>query len=212
MSCSSYAASFCRRIHAAACIEHHLCSSSHTPALTPPHLYCSIHTAAFFRRSHAVALMPSHATAYFCRRIHAFPCTQPFLCRSKHAAAFTPLSRRSIDAVALTPQHWCRSFDAAASHAAFFGRSISPPTSRCSIHISPKEVCDGEVKNRGWGWKSRQKETPSGQKETPSGQFVRKMGKSALELGQKKSIIQPSTVNLQLGNPQPTTLNLTFTP
>ena len=160
------------------------------------------------RRIDAVALtMP-----YLCRRIHASACTPPFLCRSMHAAAFTPLSRSSIGAVALTPQHWRRRIHADSHAAAFFGRSISPPTSRCSIHISPKEVCDGEVKNRGWGWKSRQKETPSGQKETPSGQFVRKMGKSALELGQKKSIIQPSTVNLQLGNPQPTTLNLTFTP
>ena len=56
-------------------------------------------------------------------------------------------------------------------------------------YISPKGVCDGGVKNRGWGWKSGQKETPSGQKVTPSGQFVRKVGKSALELGKKKSII-----------------------
>ena len=53
-----------------------------------------------------------------------------------HAAAFTPLSRCRIGAVALTQQHWCRSrSDAAASHAAaFFSHCISPPTSRCSIH------------------------------------------------------------------------------
>ena len=53
-------------------------------------------------------------------------------------------------------------------------------------YMSPKGVCDGGVKNGGWGWKSGQKETPSGQKETPSGQFVCKMGKSALELGKIK--------------------------
>ena len=167
-----------------------------------------------------------------------------------HAAAFPPLSRLHIGAAALTQQHWCCRSDAAASHAAaFFGRSISQPTSRCPIHavafslplahrsicaaalagtlcrwkrttpsaffnaehdaggreparagagrggagrgavfekgcfgvgwggvlctyISPKGVCDGGVKNRGWGWKSGQKETPSGQQLTPSGQFV----------------------------------------
>ena len=43
-------------------------------------------------------------------------------------------------------------------------------------YISPKKVCDSGVKNRGWGWKS-------GQKETLSGHFVRKVSKSALELG-----------------------------
>ena len=56
-------------------------------------------------------------------------------------------------------------------------------------YISPKGVCDGGVKNGGWGRESGQKVTPSGQKETPSGQKVRKVGKSALELGKKKSII-----------------------
>ena len=56
------------------------------------------------------------------------------------------------------------------------------------VHIT-KGVCDGGVKNRGWEWKFGQKETPSGQNETPSGQFVRKVGKSALEMGQKKSIM-----------------------
>ena len=42
-----------------------------------------------------------------------------------------------------------------------------------------KGLCDCRVKNRGWGWNSGQKETPSRQKETPSGQFVQKVGKSA---------------------------------
>ena len=52
-----------------------------------------------------------------------------------YATVFTPLSRRLIDAIALTQQHWFRRSYAAASHAAaFFGRSISQPTSRCSIH------------------------------------------------------------------------------
>ena len=55
-------------------------------------------------------------------------------------------------------------------------------------HI-PERVCDGGVKNGGWGWKSGQKVISSGQKETPSGQFVRKLGKSALELGKKESSI-----------------------
>ena len=50
-----------------------------------------------------------------------------------HAAAFTPLSRRRIGAVALTPQRWCRRSDAAASHAAtFFG---------CSIACTPQHSC-----------------------------------------------------------------------
>ena len=52
-------------------------------------------------------------------------------------------------------------------------------------YISPKVVCDSGVKNRGWGWKSEQKETPSGQKETPSGQFVRKVAKCS-RIWQKK--------------------------
>ena len=52
-------------------------------------------------------------------------------------------------------------------------------------YTSPIEVCDGGVKNRGWGWYSGQNETPYGQNDTPSGQFVRKVGKSALELGEK---------------------------
>ena len=39
-------------------------------------------------------------------------------------------------------------------------------------YISPKGVCDGGVKNGGWGRESGQKVTPSGQKETPSGQKV----------------------------------------
>ena len=64
-------------------------------------------------------------------------------------------------------------------------------------YISPKGVCEGKVKNRGWGWNSGQKETPSSQKETPSGRFIRKVGKSALELGKKKSIMQiPMILNL----------------
>ena len=137
LCCSSHAASFfaaafTQPLHGAASMPR-----SHTPAFTPQHLCCSIRAAAFFRRSHAAALMPSHATAYLCRRTHASACTPSFLCRSMHATAFTQLSRRRIDAVALTPQHWCRSSDAAASHtAAFFGRNISPSTSRCSIHAS----------------------------------------------------------------------------
>ena len=57
-------------------------------------------------------------------------------------------------------------------------------------------VCDSGVKNRGWGWKSGQKETPSGQKETPSGLFMRRVGKSALDLGTKNSIIFMSNLSL----------------
>ena len=56
----------------------------------------------------------------------------------------------------------------------------------------PKGVCDGGVENRRWGWDSGKKETasqPSGQKETTSGQIVSKVVKSALELGEGKSII-----------------------
>ena len=40
------------------------------------------------------------------------------------------------------------------------------------MYIAPKGICDGGVKNGGWGRESVQKETPSGQKETPSGQKV----------------------------------------
>ena len=109
------------------------------------------------RRIDAVALtMP-----YLCRRIHASACTPPFLCRRMHAAAFTPLSRRRIDAVALTPQHWCRRSDAAASHAAaFFGRSISPSTSRCRIHavaftlpLAHRSICAAALAGALCRWK-----------------------------------------------------------
>ena len=107
---------------------------TYAAAFTPPHLCCSIQVAAFFCRSHAATLMPSHAAAYLCRRIHASACTPPFVCRRMPAVACTPLSRRRIDTVALTPQHWRRRIHADSHAAAFFGRSISPPTSRCSIH------------------------------------------------------------------------------
>ena len=109
------------------------------------------------RRIDAVALtMP-----YLCRRIHASACTPPFLCRSMHAAAFMPLSRQSFGAVALTPQHWCRCSDAAASHAAeFFGRSISPPTSRCRIHavaftlpLAHRRICAAALARALCRWK-----------------------------------------------------------
>ena len=77
--------------------------------------------------------MPPHA-----RRRCSAACTPPHLCCSMHATAFTPLSRRRIDAVALTLQHLCQRSDAAefmrTSHAAaFFGRSISSRISRCRI-------------------------------------------------------------------------------
>ena len=55
-------------------------------------------------------------------------------------------------------------------------------------------LCDGRVKNRGWGWYSGQNETPSGQNEIPSGQFIRKVGKSALELGGGGGLIINSMV------------------
>ena len=89
---------------AAACTEPHLCSRSHTLAFTPPHVCCSIHAAAFFRRCHAAALMPSLSRCH----IYAAEFTPQHaprrICRRMHAAAFTSLSRRSIGAVALTPQ------------------------------------------------------------------------------------------------------------
>ena len=55
------------------------------------------------------------------------------------------------------------------------------------VHI-PKRVCDGGVKNRGWGWKSGQKRPDLGKKR-PHRAIVRKACKIALEWGQKKSII-----------------------
>ena len=96
---------------------------------------------------------------------------------------FIPLhSRLRIHAASFTPYSCCR------IHA----------TPILCTYISPKGVCDGRVKNRGWGWNS-------GQKETLSGQFARKVGRKVLELGKGKSIIQPSTLNPQHGNPQPST-------
>ena len=142
-------------------------SRIYAPALTPFTLrnLCrySIHAAAFFRRSHAAALMPSLSRCH----IYAAEFTPPharrhfYAARRMHAAAFTPLSRRRIDAVALTPQHWCRSSDAAASHAAaFFGRSISPSTSRCRIHavaftlpLAHRSICAAALAGALCRWK-----------------------------------------------------------
>ena len=44
-------------------------------------------------------------------------------------------------------------------------------------YISPKGVCDGCVKNRGWGWYSGQNETPYGQTETHLGNLYEKWAK-----------------------------------
>ena len=104
----------------------------HAAALMLQYLHGSILSPLSRSSIDAVALM----MPYLCSRIHASAYTPPFLCHSMHAAAFTPLSCCSIGAVALTQQHWCSCSDAAASHAtAFFGHSISQPTSRCSIHV-----------------------------------------------------------------------------
>ena len=78
-----------------------------------------------------------------------------------HATTFTPLSRRSIDAVALTQQHLCRRSDAAASHAAaFFGSSILQPTARCSIHavaftlpLAHRRICAAALAGALCRWK-----------------------------------------------------------
>ena len=63
------------------------------------------------------------------------------------------------------------------------GRMAAVTRGVLCMYISSKGVCDGRVKIRSWWWYFGQNETPSGQNETPSRHFVRKVGKSALELG-----------------------------
>ena len=46
-----------------------------------------------------------------------------------------------------------------------------------STYISPKGVCDGWVKNRGWWWYSGRNETPSGQNETHLGNLYERWAK-----------------------------------
>ena len=45
------------------------------------------------------------------------------------------------------------------------------------MYISPKEVCDCRVKNRGWWWYSGQSETLSEQNETHLGNLYKKPAK-----------------------------------
>ena len=110
----------------------------HIHAFIPVHLRSQksqnrTHAAAFVlqlsrRIIFASAFTPPHAHRSICRRMHA--------------AAFTPLSRSSIGAVALTLQRWCRRSD----HA----RMLPPRTqqhclvaashARCSIHAR-RSIC-----------------------------------------------------------------------
>ena len=60
------------------------------------------------------------------------------------------------------------------------------------MYISPQELCDCWVKDRNYWWYSGQNETHLGKlraKWDPSGPFVWKVGKGALELGEKNSIM-----------------------
>ena len=135
--------------YSAALTQQHLCCSSHAASFLPQHPRRRLHgTASMLPLSHpcihAAALMLQHSRSrilstlsrrsidaialrmpYLCRSIHASACTPPFLCSSMHIPAFTPLSHRRIDAVALTPQHWCHRFDAAALHAPHFSVAAS---------------------------------------------------------------------------------------
>ena len=206
-------------------------AAAYAAACTPPHSRRS-HAAALVpplsrRRSDAAA---SHAAAFFgcsiaCTPPH--PCTPPHMPPHAghriHAALAGALCRwkRTTRSAFFNAEH-----DAGGRELARAGRGGAGRGGRGAVfekgcfgvgwggvlctYISPKGVCDGGVKNRGWGWKSGQKETPSGQKETPSGQFVRKVGKSALELGKKISIMvnpKPQTLGKKLVFRKPFTLS-----
>ena len=98
-----------------------------------------VHAAALFRRFHAAALMPSLSRCHIyaasftlqhaLRHIYAAACTPQHASRSNAAALMPSLSRRGIGAAALILPHLFSTSHAAA----FFGRSISPRISRCSV-------------------------------------------------------------------------------
>ena len=177
------------------------------PPQGPPtlhiHTRLSIHAASFTEEFHAVLMQPHSRRTYAAALTPKHWGCSALLCsthaavffHSSHAAAFMlQLSRSSIFAASFTQPHaQSKIYDAAPKQGCL---GVGWGGVLC-LYISPKGVCDGKVKDRGWGWNSGQKETPSSQKETPSGQFIRKVGKSALELGNKKSIMQiPRILNL----------------
>ena len=153
-----------RSIHAAR-MPPHSRSSTHAAALTRPHCFASLALPHWCRRSHAAApRTPPHfgcsINAAAQSRTHAAEFTPSHLrCRLRTAAFTLQLSRGRFAGV--DEDHLKR----------IFQRGI------LCTYISPRGVCNGRVKNRGLGWDSVQKETPSGQKETPSGQLLRKVGK-----------------------------------
>ena len=81
------------------CIHAALRRRSYAVELTQQHVCCSAHTVTFFRRSHAVALMPSLS-----RSIYAASLALPYFDRSIHTAASLRLTQhRSSSIYAVAP-------------------------------------------------------------------------------------------------------------
>ena len=192
LCCSAYTAALFHCTHAATLVPLLSRCDMYATTFTPPHARRSIHAAHMPPHSrsstHAAALTRPHCFAslalpHWCRRSHAAaPRTPPHFGCSINAAA-----QSRTHAAEFTPSHLrCRlrtaAFTLQLSRGRFAGvdedhlKRIFQRGILCT-YISPRGVCNGRVKNRGLGWDSVQKETPSGQKETPSGQLLRKVGK-----------------------------------